>query len=255
MNAIVSRSLAVSLIAVVLSTPLLAAQAELLWANNRTGHEIMITRYVDQQWSEVESIYQSDNPITSVAMTTDLDGSKIVIFSEVFKTRTVLMKMQMHPQAKIWSKAKLFVDFAKENLAASLVTDAANTVWVFWSANNGDLDDIYFSRRTSLGWSPPQRVNEKNDVPDIKPQASINTKGDVEVNWQTYSWTLRNYQRTRSVLQTESITTEKDKNLPNSEVSLKEIPLPPIAKKQLSSLIHFPGNIHLQSIRLESVSN
>jgi len=242
-------------LAVVLSGPLLAAEAQLLWANNGTTHEIMIAHYNDQQWTDAESIYQSDNPLTSVAMATDLDGGKIVVFSEILKTRTVLMKMQMHPQSLAWSNAELFVDFGKENFAASLVTDASNTVWLFWSANNGDLDDIYFIRRTSSGWSVPQRVNEKNEVPDIKPHARINHNGEVEVEWQTYSMLLRSYQGAHSVLITESSKTEADKTVLKPEISLSEIRLPAIVKKQLSSLIHFPSNILVQSIRLESASN
>ena len=249
------RCLITGLIAVGLNTRLCAAEAELLWVSSGSSHQILVSHYKEQQWSDPKSIYQSDNPLTSLAMATDLNGVKILVWSEVFKARSVLMKMQLNPKSNAWSSAKIFNNSGKENLAASMVVDSNNSVWVFWSANVGDLDDVYFVRRTEMGWSKPQKVNDENEVPDIRPQARINQDGMVEISWQAYSFAASDYVLNTRVLEVDKQAADRDSSQnelqQKAELTLGDISLPSFIDESLSSLLHFPANLHNQSVRVE----
>jgi hypothetical protein len=128
-------------------------------------------------------------------------------------------------------------------------------VWVFWSANFGGLDDVYFVRRTDMGWSKPERVNDKNEVPDIQPQARINQDGQVEISWQSYSFAAGDYAINTRVLETDKQTVNGDSSPndlpPKTELTLDDITLPSFISENLRSLLHFPANQYEQSVRVE----
>jgi hypothetical protein len=70
------------------------------------------------------------------------------------------------------------------NTSPSLVVDESDVVWLVWSANSGDLDDIYFSAYRDGAWTEPAMVHGENDRADVLPTVSLSDGGNPIVQWQ-----------------------------------------------------------------------
>lgn len=239
----------ISFCLVLLSFQTLAKDVDLLWVDIGQPNQIMHSSFSNHEWTEPEAIYSSNTPLTSIGFVKDLNGVEILVWSEQIKTRSVIMKMQRSNAQKPWSQAKLFINFGRENLASSMVVDKANQVWLFFSSNQGDLDDVYLSKRSESGWSSPIKVNSKNKVPDIQPHAKLDKNGDVLINWRSYDFDAGDY-----LLQ--EVVFELDKSLKNSyktdpvipEQSLSNLVMPSFLPSNTAALMYFPKNRLQQSV-------
>ena len=227
--------------------------AEIFWIDRGMQKDIMLSRLESDAWSKPEPVYSTENPITSLAVATDLDGATVLIWTERLKIKTVLMHSQRFSQQQGWSKAELFSDFGKENFAASMVVDRANRIWLFWAANHGDLDDIYMVRRNLNGWSEPLRIHPANAVPDIRPQAQLNQHGNIYVEWQSYSFDESDYLSVNREFKVdkslESLYKAKPKE--NAEMALTDLSLPAFIPIKSAATVHFPNNRLLQTETLK----
>ena len=223
--------------------------AELIWVEHGETHQILHSEYLEGNWTNPLLVYESDNYLNSIALSTLNEGEKILVFSEYLKTRKVLKSITRPAVNSEWSDALLLSDFGMENLAASLVLDIDGVLWLFWAANKGDLDDIYLSKMTQKSWSRPIKVNMDNDVPDINPVASLNENAEVEVEWQTYSFDVGGYVTTKHVFELDKERKNRYKAavLQRKEVSFDDLSLPKYLPDRSLALIHFPSNLLQQS--------
>ena len=68
-------------------------------------------------------------------------------------------------------------------LRGTMLSDGS---WLLvWAAVDGVDDDIWWSRRTTSGWTEPARVHPDNQVPDIQP-AVIAVPGGALVAWSGF---------------------------------------------------------------------
>ena len=235
--------------AISLSFHAFASEADLLWVEVGVPNQIMRSKLDNYQWSEPEVIYSSKNSLTSIGVVKDLEENEFLVWTEQLKTRSVIMKMQRGNRQNSWSPAKLFIDFGKENLASTMVVDRTNQIWLFFSSNQGDLDDVYLSIRSKSGWSTPTKVNSKNKVPDIQPHAKLTKDGDVYVSWRSYDFGTGDYL-------TQDVVFELDKSLKSSyktdpvvpELSFNDLVLPSYIPSTYTGLVYFPKNRIQQSV-------
>ncbi len=234
---------------VVLSFHAAAKDVDLLWVEIGQPNHIMHSRYANDEWTKAEIIYSNNHPITSIGFVKDLNGVEILVWSEQIKTRSVIMKMQRSSGQMLWSQAKLFINFGKENLASTMVIDRANQIWLFFSSNQGDLDDVYLSKRSELGWSSPIKVNNNNKVPDIQPHAKLDKNGNVLISWRSYDFEVGDYLL-------KEIVFELDKSLKSSyktdpvipEQSLSNLVMPSFLPSNTAAMVYFSKNRLQQSV-------
>jgi hypothetical protein len=59
-------------------------------------------------------------------------------------------------------------------------------IWLVWAGNDGEQDEIYYSRFANSAWQKPMLINAANETPDIKPKIALNEQGSIEVRWQGF---------------------------------------------------------------------
>ena len=230
--------------------------AELIWVEKvNAQHHVMLSdmqRDIDtnlESWSEPTSIYQSDNLLTGPTIVTANNGDKALVWSEHERLKSVLMLMRK--QSNEWGVASVLSRFGSENLGPASLIDINQTMWVFWAAAKQGLPDIYYIRSNGLGWTQPQRVNAKNEVPDYLPRLSNTIDGDIEVSWYSYSFLLTDYQLAKQVIQLDHQPKVGYKaDILNTELSKSDITIPSFVPSDSAVSVHFPSNQIKQNYRL-----
>lgn len=229
--------------------------AELLWVvAEKDNHRIMMADYDGSDWQEPYSIYKSESPLSSPAIGTDHKGNKIIVFSELYRpTKSRLLKMVKPASIEEWEDPTVFSDFGHENLGASIVVDAANAIWVFWSANQGDLDDIVYKKSGPTGWTKAQVAHAPNNVPDYQPSAMLTAEGEVKLVWKTYDFSSNRYIDSNRLFSLDNSAQNVYKSPldKSQELLLDNVALPSYVSGDSRTIVHFPNNIMTQSMRLE----
>lgn len=232
-----------------------AAFAELVWIDSEPRvKNIRFAAYDGSKWLvKPESVYKSERPLTSLALGTDHQGKKILIWTEKTRVKSVLMFMTGTPRERgiiSWSPAKVFSEYGGENFSASIVYDRTGEGWVFWAATTRDYSDIVFLNTSVLSTDEPQQVHKVNKVPDNRPKASVNSDGDVSVEWTSFDFASDGY-----VLQKQKfpILWESPRALAKLVDAVTEADVSPFPSEidgEDNVLLHFPGNQMIQSLHL-----
>lgn len=229
--------------------------AELLWViAQKDNHQIMMAAYDGSEWQAPYSIYKSDNPLSSPAIGTDHKGNKIIVFSELYQpANSRLLKMVKPAGTEEWQTPTIFSDYGNENLGASIVVDTANITWVFWSANQGDLDDIMYKKSGPDGWTKVQNAHTPNNVPDYQPSAMLTVEGEVLLVWKTYDFSSNQYIDSNRLfsLANSAQNVYKSPLDKSQEILLDNVALPSYVSSDSRAIVHFPNNLMTQSMRLE----
>ncbi len=185
-------------------------QAELIWTDfDGQQHLLLHAQYQSEQWSEPKAIYVSNNAITtptlatlsSAALTADL-----AIWTEQRKGKTVLMQAR-RIEREAWQPAIPFYALGQDNFSPTVITDLADTSYVFWSHTEADNhSDIVYSFKHDAAtdiasdWSAPQRLHPSNTVPDLAPKAILKPNGEIMITWQTFNASALAYVASTAVL-------------------------------------------------------
>jgi len=114
-------------------------------------------------------------------------------------------------------------------------------------------DDVFYKNNVGSGWSEPQRVHPKNDVPDFQPLASINDDGNVVVQWKTFDFSAGEYVKAERLykvgLNTKNRLKTDVQRVP--EHTLSDIELPNFLPANSYILVHFADNERIQSFPLD----
>jgi len=236
------------------ATKSFASMAEVVWVESGVEvKSIHFGEYDEGEWAfNDEPLYVSGNPLTSLALGTDSRGQKILIWTELTRTKTVLMSMtaNLDESSRLkWSSPILYSDYGKENFAASVVHDLNGDRWVFWAAATDSYSDIVVQR--GFG-DKPIKVNPSNEVPDTTPSAMITEQGNVQVRWNTFDFDADDYVSVTKDYSVETGTQTAPIKLIDS-VSEKDIPLPSEVITDHSALLHFPSNQLVQSKTITNI--
>ncbi len=232
------------------ASPLLAADAEYIWAENDfPGSTLYISTYQNGAWGEKEPIFSDENLNILPALGSDSKGNYLAVWVTLMPGGRSILKYSWQ-EGNGWTEPDILWNGFKENLAPVVLFDAADTPWVFWSANDGGDDDIYMSFYTGNSWSTPRQVNKDNDVPDILPLTTLDENGDVVVVWRQMQSDAA-YKEMSKVLtdvsQTSPLVKNKKfiKSRTASDVTPESIPNPPFEGNSRST-IHYPGDFFTQ---------
>ena len=197
--------------------------AELVWIEKDAKHHtIYRAEYKDEEWTEEDAVYKSENELVTPAIVSDKAEIKYLVWSEWQKGKGVLMTTTKGPNQEKWSEATRLYSIGSDNLAPNLVRDLNGTLWLFWcNESNGGTDILYQTKALGSNWSLPQLVHKRNSVPDIRPFAKINEEGSVEVSWTTFDLERNDYANKTQVF-TPKISSQQKKV--QDKVILAEIP-------------------------------
>jgi len=229
----------------------MAAEAEYIWAENDfPGSTLYMSVYQDGAWGEKEVIFSDENINILPALGSDSAGSHLAVWVTLEPHGKSVLKCSWQ-QDDGWTAPQILWDGFKENLAPVVVFDASDSPWVFWSANDGDDDDILAITFKNGSWGRPFAINEENNVPDILPQARLSASGDITVSWQQLD-AERGYHQATAVIGVHGrwVKSMRHANKRTEKMLVtekpQEIPLPPFEGNSRSTL-HFPGVHSLQS--------
>lgn len=160
-------------------------QAEFIWSEEYgDGSRIILSTYRNGAWSAGEDVVRDQSWNILPTLGTNSKNHKLAVWSTVAQSERSVLKYSLKTGSG-WQAPQILTDRLLTNLAPVFVFDHQDVGWVFWSANNGDDDDIYVSRFIAGQWTEPQSVNDDNDVPDILPEAGMDEAGNIWVSWQT----------------------------------------------------------------------
>lgn len=228
---------------------------EIYWIEPGPEAQIRVSQRLNDEWLPAQEIHRSKNACASLAIISDLAGTKYLIWSEKTKTRTQLMLSTKAKDDNKWGEARVLSNYGRENNGATMVLDPSNIVWLFWSSNSGGLDDIYMRKKTDQEWSERVRIHEPNNVPDIKPSAIINNKGEVQVDWTKYDLEIGQYVGAVQYFELDSPQNSgynlEPKRTKDANSAVKDVELPAfLSDRAISPLRHFPDLLGSQSLRL-----
>ncbi len=228
--------------------------AQLVWVESAAkNHQIFIADLRGEDWSEPYAVYQSENELASPVLATDLSGGKWLVWSERSRKKLVLMSQHRPVNSSTWEPARIVSDLGYENTGPAVAVDLVGQLWLVWAANPGGMDDVYFSvREPGSSWTEPARLNEKNEVPDIRPAIELLKDGDVQVSWQTFDFNLGGYTVALKQFALDSLVKTRYKTPldPASDLRPEDVALPNFVPGHTVVSLHLPKNRLVQSVRL-----
>jgi hypothetical protein len=240
------------------ATVSVASDAEVYWVEYDGENKIMVADNLAGQWSDPREIYASNNALTSLAVASNDEGGKLLVWSEQRKSKTVLKQSTYGANSNTWSLAQLLTDKGQSNMASVLISKGGGTVWLIWSSDRDGLDDVYASERKNGASLSVNKVHEENDVPDVLPTARINEKGDIELNWLRYSRNQRGYVATSGLIKIDIVderTINESKSANHAvrydqEVAAGRMKFPSFVNDNPTAVLHFPTHYYIQSTRI-----
>lgn len=222
---------------------------DVVWHESQSGaHTIKLMQFRDDEWGGETAIYRSNNFVSSTAISTLKDGTKIVFWSEDVLAKTTIYYQIQKDKLDFtrWTDPQKIHERCRECLASAPVLDLDGVMWLFWTDNADGQDDVFFSQLVQSRWANPERVNLMNDVPDIKPIANLNEFGQVEVVWSAYSVLMEQYANASKSFGPQLNEAEIGKIV--SDLSTEELPFPAFLPYNSPPEIHVPVNRFKQTI-------
>jgi hypothetical protein len=240
------------LLLLTVSSPVFAVDAEFIWAETDTvGSTLYISQYQDGVWGEKEAIVSNENFNVLPALGSDAFGDHLAVWVVMQNDGRSSLEYSFKRQES-WSNPQILSHAFTENLAPVILFDTFNIPWVFWSANNGDNDDIYMTSFSGGTWNQIKKVNDDNSVPDILPKAWLDESGDIVVSWEQLQPDMTYLEVSRKIIDSLSGHTSKfsgiyRKNKTKGVSGQAELISPPPFKINSRATLHFPGKKLLQS--------
>lgn len=158
-------------------------QAEIVWSEYDGEHnEIFYATYDEGEWSEGVQIthdqYQNLHPV----IVRSADGYRFVAWTAFSSDKESVINWSEYVDGS-WSDAQTVEFEMTSNIKPSIAMDEEGVIWMTWSANRGDLDEIFYSRFIAGQWESPKLVNQKNDVPDVLPEIYQDTNATMSIQW------------------------------------------------------------------------
>lgn len=229
-----------------------AVRAVVIWHEVKDqSYHVMVSERDDEVWLPPQTIAQSDNPITTPAVSILKDETLLAVWSQQAFGAVRLMSATKRKNDKFWSAEQILYSDGAWNMNPSLLKDGVGDLWLFWSSSaDGDTDIYTMKKSDGSSWSSVQRVHKNNDVPDRKPQARLSEAGNIQLQWSHLNEKARRYE-----------TAELELAVPGSESSIlqtrkpkdetTDLVLPKFLPQTTSGMLLFKDNIYYQSRRLD----
>lgn len=178
-----------ALLVALLAGPCQGQEQEIVWSQtDGLRDEIYYSMTEEGEWEPPEKLTDNNSNNLHPAFAAAPNGSRWVFWSAV--QHDGISIEYLVGQDGEWSAPRTInMEEISSAIAPSVLIDKANTVWLVWAGNDGrGQDEIYWSRyrAAEAKWQKPQRINTANQVPDIRPEISLNEQGQMEVRWQGF---------------------------------------------------------------------
>ena len=243
-----------------------ADDGNIVWSQSDADRYVLkMSLKQNNQWSAPEQIEESDNLLVVPTLSVDKGGDIHAAWTERNEDQGRI-RYKIKRNGSWGPSQELMTDTASDMAPASTI-DASGILWLVWSGTNETGDDIYFSRWIDDHWQTPERVNEKDEWPDILPSIAVDAQNQITVSWLGYNgdryveyssyWTGKNWSP-EEVVETISLKTAatsqdaSDQDLPDfipegSRGSLRLGESKPIRK--------FVKSTHIRSTHIRSKIN
>ena len=227
-------------------------KAVLVWSFFDGDHHVVSSSLVGEKWSDPIAIHSSENLIVTPSLAKTGSDQTMVVWSEQVLGKVRVYQSVLSSQSNEWTEPEALVDEGGENLNPNLINDGQGGLWLFWSGNNGGLDDIFYKKRSleDNEWSEVKQLNPPNEVPDYKPVAELDEFGDIRVRWQTFDFLSSRYvEASETIIIDQKVAYSADSAA--NDLELADIILPEFLPKDSAVSLLFPNNVAVQSIRVD----
>jgi hypothetical protein len=146
--------------------------------------EIFFSSLINQSWTEPFQITydNSDNLSPSIERTSQ--GVRYVVWAALDHTGHTIR--YAFSEGNGWSEPRVIPELPWTATTPFISAGPDGEIWVVFTGNNGDDDDIYYTRLAGATWTKPERVHAQNETPDINPYFEIDEIGRLLVTWEGY---------------------------------------------------------------------
>ncbi len=160
-------------------------RADLVWSqSDGLREEIFFSSYKDGEWKTACQVTDdnADNLHPSIDQTSDATRwiAWTAVEDGVYSIQARSVRGEQLGEVKTISTG------LPMNIYPTVIVDRTGVVWIVWSGNQGNNDDIFFSRLVGGVWQHPRPVHPANQVPDIQPAVSLASDGMPLVRWQRF---------------------------------------------------------------------
>jgi len=232
----------------------LANEAEFIWAEDHPdGSRIYTSEYREGEWQEKTLIADGENLNFLPALGSDSKANRLAVWVTVDANGDSVLKFSFKREGD-WQYPRILSNLFKTNLAPVIIFDSQDRAWVFWSANDGNDDDIYMSHQANNHWTQPVEINSDNDVPDILPKAGLDESDNIWVSWQQLQDDMTYREVSKKLVDGQWIGSQKHQI--KSHEDKREFDLltpPPFFQGGSRATFHFPNNKRNQSTTIIGV--
>ncbi len=167
--------------------PALAQKSDghIVWSQTSVDrYSLKMSSKHNHQWSSPELIEESDNPMIVPTLSKKQGSDMFAAWTELNGDRgRIRYKLKRNGA---WESSQELMTATSSDMAPASVIDSFGTLWMVWSGTDETGDDIYFSRWIGNRWQTPQRVNTKDQWPDILPSIAVDSQNRITASWLGY---------------------------------------------------------------------
>ncbi len=238
----------------VMTSSALANEVEFIWAEDHPdGSKIYTSEYREGEWQEKTLIAEDENLNILPALGSDSKTNRLAVWVTITPNGNSVLKFSFKREGD-WQHSRILTNLFKTNLAPVIIFDSQDSAWVFWSANDGNDDDIYMSHIANNRWIQPVEINSDNDVPDILPKAGLDESDNIWVSWQQLQDDMTYREVSKKLVdgnwtgaQKHQIKIQEDKS------EFEHLTPPPFFQGRSRATFHFPNNKRNQSATIMGV--
>ena len=158
---------------------------DMVWAEkDGLRHEVFYSSWDGENWSDPIRVTNDDSDNVAPCIDAATDGKKHLVWMSVDVTGH-RVKHAAFDGAK-WSDSQQIPSLPAVSGAPFVAIGENDEVWVVFSGNNGEDDDIFTTRLVDGEWTNYQQVNADNESPDIHPFVEVDNDNKVRITWQGY---------------------------------------------------------------------
>lgn len=161
------------------------ASRDLVWsASDGVRREVFFSSLINQSWTEPFQITYDNADNLSPSIDRTSQGIRYVVWGALDQTGHTIR--YAFSEGNGWSAPQLIPELPWTSTTPFISAGPDGEIWVVFTGNNGDDDDIYYTRLAGATWTKPERVHAQNETPDINPYFEIDEIGRLLVTWEGY---------------------------------------------------------------------
>lgn len=238
-----------------------ASNAMLAWISEPelSESQVNVQRLENEEWLDIDVVYRSKERNYSPAVGSNGKGDVLLVWSATSTIRSVL-RSRLYRDGQ-WQDVEILSDQGGETTTPAIIFDRNNNATVVWVSDHNGLDDVYLKRWNAnlAQWSSAEKVNSKNNVPDILPSLFLDRQGNIEVHWRSYDSGSEAYVQRSRVYQQKGSQSNDDaqSDVQTGQTTLRELSSSDITMPENwqgsigRAMLHFPDNAYVRGEKIK----